>query len=234
MKYMSEGISAGWYPDPDDEGTSVRYWDGRAWTEQTRPADRDPEIPAGWYVDPDDGGISHRYWDGTDWTERTRPANRPRPTPAPAPQQTGMRPVANVNPAHPTPYPPSRTQGPRKRLGFLPDWRVFTYVILLVNLIFLIWIIAGAASTSGHATDCGTLTQQTCDNARNVGAGIGIGIIIFLWAAVDAILGIVWLVTRPNKRPCPVCGSNVRKGQTDCVACGYDFRSGAHPHAMTR
>ena len=84
-------------------------------------------------------------------------------------------------------------------------------MILLVNLIFLIWIIAGAASTSGHATDCGTLTQETCDNARDVGAGIGIGIIIFLWAAADVILGIVWLMTRPNKRHCPVCGSNVRK-----------------------
>ena len=53
---MSDGISAGWYPDPDDDGASVRYWDGRTWTEQTRPADRDPEIPAGWYADPDDGG----------------------------------------------------------------------------------------------------------------------------------------------------------------------------------
>ncbi len=111
---------------------------------------------------------------------------------------------------------------------------MFTYVILLVNVIFLIWIIAGAASTSGHATDCGTLTQETCDSARNVGAGIGIGIIIFLWAAADVILGIVWLITRPNKRHCPVCGSSVRKGQTECVACGYDFRSGAHPHAMHR
>jgi hypothetical protein len=251
MQRMSEAIAAGWYPDPDDGGESVRYWDGRDWTEHTRPAEHEPEIAAGWYPDPDDGGISHRYWDGNDWTDRTRPASRPRPTPSPTPQPTATRPATIVNPTPQTHYPVAPVHAPaapnfagqrysrpparpRKRLGFLPDWRVFTYVILIVNLIFFIWAISAGASGAGHASDCGTLSQQTCDDAAHAGAGIAVGIIIFIWAAVDVILGIVWLITRPTKRHCPVCGTNVRKGQTECVSCGYDFRTGAHPYAMHR
>ncbi len=42
---MSEAIAAGWYPDPDDRGTSDRYWDGTDWTERTRPAHRPEAAP---------------------------------------------------------------------------------------------------------------------------------------------------------------------------------------------
>lgn len=35
-----EDVPAGWYPDPDDNGVSQRYWDGNDWTEQTRPGER--------------------------------------------------------------------------------------------------------------------------------------------------------------------------------------------------
>ena len=31
-----ESVPSGWYPDPDGK-PCARYWDGRAWTEQTRP-----------------------------------------------------------------------------------------------------------------------------------------------------------------------------------------------------
>ena len=35
---MTEGqISAGWYPDPAGDTTKIRYWDGKAWTDQTQP-----------------------------------------------------------------------------------------------------------------------------------------------------------------------------------------------------
>lgn len=77
--------------------------------------------------------------------------------------------------------------------------RVFTWVILAINILFLIWIIAGIASSSGHATNCGTLDQSTCDSARDAGAAIGVGVIVFFWAAVDVILGVIWLVTRKRE-----------------------------------
>lgn len=87
-------------------------------------------------------------------------------------------------------YAPAMTQPKRRKV------RIFTWVILVINVLFLVWIIAAAASTSGHASDCGSLTQQTCDDAKNTGTAIGVFLVVVFWAAVDVILGIIWLVTR--------------------------------------
>ncbi|MGH2981676.1 MAG: zinc ribbon domain-containing protein [Solirubrobacterales bacterium] len=34
-------------------------------------------------------------------------------------------------------------------------------------------------------------------------------------------------MTRPRGRDCPSCGENVKKGQTACPDCGYDFAAAA-------
>ena len=113
-----------------------------------------------------------------------------------------------------------------KRLGFLPGWRIFTYLILIFNLIMLIWVIAGIAGSSGTPSDCGSLDAATCNDAESVGTGIGIALLILFWALMDVILGVLWLVTnRKKSRSCPVCGQDVRKGVLQCKSCGYDFRS---------
>ena len=77
---------AGWYESPDDVGTQ-RFWDGAAWTEQTRP--RAESIPAGWYPDVEQVG-GQRWWDGSAWTEQRLPARS-----APAP--TGSKPVEKMS-----------------------------------------------------------------------------------------------------------------------------------------
>lgn len=115
----------------------------------------------------------------------------------------------------------------------MPKWRKFTWFILIVNVLFLIWLITGVSSASGEIQDCSTLAAQaksTCEagNAGTaVGTGLGVGIIILLWVMVDIILGIIWLVTRSSGRPCPVCGTNVKQGVTVCPKCGHDFRAAA-------
>ncbi len=76
--------------------------------------------------------------------------------------------------------------------------RVFLWVFLAIQVLFLIWIIGGAASVDSG--DCGTLDQQTCDDATAVGAGIGIFLIIMLWAFVDIILGFSYLIYKLAKR----------------------------------
>lgn len=43
----NEHVPAGWYPDPDDNGASQRYWDGDKWTEQTRFTNRPRPAPQG-------------------------------------------------------------------------------------------------------------------------------------------------------------------------------------------
>jgi hypothetical protein len=195
---MSEAIAAGWYPDPDDGGASDRYWDGRDWTEQTRPAE--PDVPAGWYPDPDDGGLSQRYWDGTDWTERTRPANRPQPTPSAKTTATTVSTGPRfISPEHHSPA--ETTEG--GLFGVPTAARIFTTAAVSLNLIFLIWVIASGGS----------------------------GVALFLWAAVDVILGMLWFVARLTKSECPVCGSNVRRDADECRSCGYEFRSDAFPFA---
>ena len=59
-----------------------------------------------------------------------------------------------------------------------------------LNVIFLIW----AISTGGS------------------------GVALFLWAAVDLILGMLWLVARLTKSECPVCGAEVPRDLIECNA----------------
>lgn len=115
-----------------------------------------------------------------------------------------------------------------KRLGFLPDWRILTYVILAFNLLMLIWIISAVTSANGTPEDCGSLDAQLCNDAESVGAGIAVVLLAVLWALGSIILGVIWLVTNRSKgRPCPVCGNTVKTGAVQCTSCNYDFRQAA-------
>lgn len=77
--------------------------------------------------------------------------------------------------------------------------RVFTWVIVGINLIFLIWMIAGVSAATSTPMNCGTMDQRTCEAAQGIGTTIGAGLVIMLWVAVDVILGILWLVTRKRE-----------------------------------
>jgi rubredoxin len=44
---------------------------------------------------------------------------------------------------------------------------------------------------------------------------------------------LIWFMTRPRGRDCPVCGSLVKRGQTACKSCGHDFRTAAGPAIST-
>lgn len=98
--------------------------------------------------------------------------------------------------------------------------RIFTWVILVINVGFLAWVIGGGISAGNSACQPGY--QDACD----AGTAIGVGLIIGLWVAVDFILGILWLITRPKRRQCPVCGKDVKKNRTVCK-CGFDFARAA-------
>lgn len=77
--------------------------------------------------------------------------------------------------------------------------RIFLWFFLAVQVLFLIWVIAGGASHN-DVSDCGTLSAKTCNDAQNVGKGIGVFLIIVLWFFVDAFLGVVYGVYRLAKR----------------------------------
>lgn len=103
--------------------------------------------------------------------------------------------AARPEPSYPSPNgtgePPVRK---RKRL--------FMWFFLAVQALFLIWIIAGASSST-TAKSCANLTGQalkTCQDASHVGTGIGVFLIIIFWVIVDILLTLVWAVVRLSSR----------------------------------
>ena len=107
-----------------------------------------------------------------------------------------------------------------------PGWRKMTWVVLLWNLAMIVWIIGGLASAH-NGQNCQGLSSQVCNDAANVGAGLGVALIVMVWIAGDIILGILWLVTNRKKRLCPACGVSAKTGVTKCAACGHDFAAAA-------
>lgn len=79
--------------------------------------------------------------------------------------------------------------------------RVFLWVFLAVQVLFLIWVIAGASTGSGQPTDCGTLDAKTCNDASDAGTAIGVALIIVFWTIVDFLMAVVYGVYRLARRP---------------------------------
>jgi hypothetical protein len=85
---------------------------------------------------------------------------------------------------------------PRKRR------RVFMWVFIAVQVIFLLWTIVGVA-TAPVDPECDF--NADCQSEVDGGAAIGVGMILVLWTAVDLILGIVYIIVRAirDRRPDP-------------------------------
>lgn len=74
--------------------------------------------------------------------------------------------------------------------------RIFMWVFLAIQLLFIIWIIAGVNNASDNCAGKVGDALTLCQNATGVGAGIGVFFIVFFWLMVDVILGITYLITR--------------------------------------
>lgn len=110
-------------------------------------------------------------------------------------------------PAQYQPAQPARK--PRKKR------HIFLWVFLTVQVIFIIWLIAGTHSSVNHlsahtAADCRAHNNyffkslQDCVNGSNsateVGTAIGAGLVIAFWAVVDIILGVSYGVYKLARR----------------------------------
>ena len=146
--------------------------------------------PAGWY--PDSTGTT-RWWDGEQWTDHTppppTPAQAPPPGGAPSPQSAATPTMADSAPRNFSQSEARATQPKKKR-------RVFLWVFLLVQLLFIIWIIAGVSSGAGTPEDCEGLSEETCNAAADVGTSIGVALIIGVWVVVDFLLAVIYGVYR--------------------------------------
>ncbi|MEV5352100.1 hypothetical protein [Streptomyces sp. NPDC052693] len=107
-------------------------------------------------------------------------------------------------PGRPSRQPPHQshtTTPPRKRR------RIFLWIFLAVQILFLAWVIFGAASAGGTPEECRGLRGdelQLCENAGDVGTTIGVGLVIGLWVAADFILALTYVIYRlASRQPRP-------------------------------
>jgi len=112
-----------------------------------------------------------------------------------------------------------------------PHWRKMTWAIVIFSALMLLWLIVGITSAD-NSSHCAQETSRffsksDCTAARDVGTGIGAAIISTLWFIGFLVLSLIWFMTRPRGRDCPVCGEKVKKGRTTCSACSYDFAAAA-------
>ena len=114
------------------------------------------------------------------------------------------------------------------------SWRPLTWIIIVVQLLFLWWLIAGMSSTSQQAAECANQAySDACEAGTAIGGGIAFFMIILLWALIDVILGVIWMVTNKSRLPkapkgmyaaqCARCGvgQNLPMGQAEfaCWQC---------------
>ena len=84
-------------------------------------------------------------------------------------------------------------------------WRKMTWAILAWSGLMLTWMIAGTASRPSQdcATDPdvinGVISLHTCQAASDVGTGIGVVLIGFLWFVGFIVLSLVWFMSRPQR-----------------------------------
>ena len=106
-----------------------------------------------------------------------------------------------------------------------------TWLIFIFTGLMFAWMIGGASANSDNCSEyaVGTSLRGSCEAGTNIGTGIGITLIFGLWFVGFIILSIIWFMTRPKRRVCPVCGNEARKNRTVCKKCGFNFAMGFNP-----
>jgi hypothetical protein len=108
-------------------------------------------------------------------------------------------------------------------MRFVPHWRKATWAVVIWTVLMAFWIGSGAASISNNCAGKTGSDLSTCQAGTAIGGGIGITFLFLVWFVGFVILSLIWLMSRPQRRLCPVCGEQVKKGLTVCPKCGYNF-----------
>ncbi len=78
--------------------------------------------------------------------------------------------------------------------------RIFLWVFLAVQVLFVAWIFAGMSAASGQPTDCEGLSAELCNDASDVGTGIGVFLVVVVWMIVDFLMAVIYGIYRLAKR----------------------------------
>ncbi len=90
-----------------------------------------------------------------------------------------------------------------------------------------LWMASGAAAVSDNCAGKIGHDLSICQAGTAIGGGIAFTFIVAIWFIGFVVLSLIWLMSRPQRRLCPVCGEQVKKGLTACPKCHYDFAAAA-------
>jgi hypothetical protein len=75
---------------------------------------------------------------------------------------------------------------------------VMKWIIVAWNLVMGAWIVAGLSSASGNCAGEVGDALEACEAGTAIGAGLAIILLMLLWALVDVILLVLFLVAKPK------------------------------------
>lgn len=78
----------------------------------------------------------------------------------------------------------------------MPLYRPFTWVVLVAQGPFVIWMCVAIKRGLADMSNCSSgMWPELCQIAAEVAAGIYPLFVLLIWALVDVILGVLWRVT---------------------------------------
>ena len=77
---------------------------------------------------------------------------------------------------------------------------MFKWIFGAINALFLIWLIDSLTATADSCEGLSGEMLQACQDGTAIGTGLGVMMILFLWAVTDGILLMVRLVFRRKER----------------------------------
>jgi len=81
----------------------------------------------------------------------------------------------------------------------MPSWRPFTWVILVMQGLFAVWLITAIVDVGSTTCPAESEFSGLCEAGQAFGLAIGVTLILFVWALVDVILGVTWVVTNKSE-----------------------------------
>lgn len=114
----------------------------------------------------------------------------------------------------------------------MKSWRPFTWVILVVQIPFVIWAVTALVDASESNCEAGQF-EALCRTSENIGTTVGLLVVLLIWASIDVILAVNWVITNsayekadgvemPYKK-CPECMEHIGVDARACRHCGHRF-----------